>query len=71
MVAPGCSFTVTVSPPMTFPLPGRIWMVVTPPARARAMAGSSRLTASMARIPAWLGSVISLPSELASTSGQE
>src|SRR5204862_22070 len=52
---------------MALPLPGMMFAVVTPPARAMRKPGSSGLIASRARRPGWTGPVISLPSALAGT----
>ena len=63
-------FTYTVWPPITLPEPGITLAVVTPPASAMRMPGSSALNESMARTAGWTGPLISLPSELADTDGR-
>ena len=69
--ASGFSLSTTLWPPTRLPLPGNTWIVVTPPATARRIAGSSKLNESSARTCAVIGVVISLPSALASTEGHE
>ena len=60
-------FTYSVCPPITFPEPGMMFAVVTPPLSAIRMPGSSGLIASSARRPGWTGPLPSPPSEFAAT----
>ncbi|MBE7479345.1 MAG: hypothetical protein HS104_05040 [Polyangiaceae bacterium] len=59
------SLSVTARPPIRLAEPGRTWIVVTPPATARSMAGSCAQKASSARTDAATGAVASLPSSWA------
>src|SRR5690606_14132948 len=68
-VRPGTFFTVTPRPPNRFADPGRICIVVTPPASASVNCGSCGQTESSARTSAVFGLVISLPSDVDWMSG--
>ncbi len=57
------SFAYTVCPPITFPLPGMMFAVVTPPAVAMRMPASCGLMASSARTPGCTGPLDSPPSD--------
>ena len=61
-VRDGTFFSVTPRPPKRFPDPGRISIVVTPPARARSNCGSCGQIACSAETSAVFGFVSSLPS---------
>ena len=65
----GTSFTTTLRPPIRFPDPGRICIVVSPPARARGICGSCGQTECSAQTLAVTGLVNSFPSLFASTPG--
>ena len=65
----GVSFSVTARPPITLPLPGSTWIVVTPPATARWICGSWVQKECSLNTYAVVGSVISLPSAVAPEPG--
>src|SRR5215471_10303993 len=68
-VREGTTFKTTLRPPIKFAEPGRIWIVVTPPANARGNCGSCGHTECSAQTLAVTGFVASFPSLLASTPG--
>jgi hypothetical protein len=65
----GTSLSVVERPPMTLPLPGSTWIVVTPPITARWIEGSCGQKACSLNTYGVVGSVISLPSAVAPRCG--
>src|SRR5213592_2225002 len=68
-VREGTTLTTTLRPPIKFAEPGKICIVVTPPANARGNCGSCGHTECSAQTFAVTGFVASLPSLFASTPG--
>src|ERR1041384_3565593 len=68
-VREGTTLTTTLRPPIKFAEPGRICIVVTPPANARGNCGSCGQTECSAQTFAVTGFVASLQSLFASTPG--
>jgi hypothetical protein len=70
MVTEGTLRTVTPRPPNRLAEPGRIWSVVTPPARAWLKPGSWGHSECSAQTWAVFGLVASLPSLIPDTPGE-
>src|SRR5581483_7873397 len=68
-VRAGTTLRIALRPPIRLAEPGSTWIVVTPPAMLRGNCGSCGHTECSAHTYGVVGSVASLPSELASTPG--